>query len=74
MPVRVVDASALGALIYGEPKAEEIARALTDSTIVAPALLWFELASVTLKNLRVPRIRPHFVKRLRKYQGLGIIC
>ena len=52
MPVRVVDASALGALIYGEPKAGEIARALADSTIVAPALLWFELASVTLKKIK----------------------
>ena len=52
MPLRVVDASALGALIYGEPKAEEIARALADSTLVAPSLLWFELASVTLKKIK----------------------
>jgi len=27
-----------------------------------------------IKILRVPRIRLHFVKRLRKYQGLGFIC
>jgi len=27
-----------------------------------------------VKFLRVPRIRLHFVKRLRKYQGLGFIC
>jgi len=25
-------------------------------------------------NLRVPTIRRHFVKLLRKYQGLGFIC
>lgn len=52
MPVRVVDASALGALIFGEPKAEEIARTLAGSTLVAPALLWFEMASVALKKIQ----------------------
>lgn len=28
MPVRVVDASALGALVFGEPRAEDVARRL----------------------------------------------
>ena len=46
MPVQVVDASALGALVFGEPKAQEIARTLEDSPMAAPALIWFELASV----------------------------
>jgi predicted nucleic acid-binding protein len=51
MPVRVVDASALGALVFGEPKAEEIARALGGASMVAPALLWFEMASLCLKKV-----------------------
>lgn len=46
MPVRIVDASAMGTLIFGEPKAQEIAKTLENSQIVAPALIWFELASV----------------------------
>ena len=29
---------------------------------------------MTIIILRVPRIRLHFVKRLRKYQGLAFIC
>jgi len=52
MPVRVVDASALGALIFGEPKAEEIARTLGDSPMAAPALIWFELASICLRKIK----------------------
>jgi predicted nucleic acid-binding protein len=51
MPVRVVDASALGALVFGEPKAEEMANALSTGTIAAPALLWFELASIALRKM-----------------------
>lgn len=51
MPVRVVDASALGALVFGEPKAEEIARALGEAPMVAPALLWFEMASLCLRKV-----------------------
>ncbi len=39
MPVRVVDASALGALLFGEPKAEEIAERLSGATLTAPAIL-----------------------------------
>jgi predicted nucleic acid-binding protein len=51
MSVRVVDASALGALVFGEPKAEEIAGALSTGTIVGPALLWFELANIALRKM-----------------------
>jgi predicted nucleic acid-binding protein len=52
MPVRVVDASALGALIFGEPKAEEVSRTLGDSPLAAPALIWFELASICLRKMK----------------------
>jgi len=50
MPVKVVDASALGALVFGEPGAETIAKQLSRSSLVAPQLLWFELASIALKK------------------------
>jgi predicted nucleic acid-binding protein len=50
MPVKVVDASALGALVFGEPGAETVAKQLSSSTLVAPQLLWFELASIAFKK------------------------
>ena len=52
MRALVIDASALGALVFGEPQAEEISQALTDATLVAPALLWFEMAAVATKKIR----------------------
>ena len=50
MPVKVVDASALGALVFGEPGTEIVAKQLSRSTLVAPQLLWLELASIALKK------------------------
>ena len=52
MPVKVVDASALAALLFGEPEAEAVAARLERSNLFAPALLGFEIASVCLKKLR----------------------
>jgi predicted nucleic acid-binding protein len=52
MPVKVVDASALGAIAFGEPQAEAIAKTLSGSLLVAPLLLWFELSSICLKKIR----------------------
>ncbi len=52
MRTLVVDASALGALVFGEPQAEEISRALTNAKLVAPPLLWFEMAAVATKKIR----------------------
>ena len=51
MHVKVVDASALGALLFGEPKAGEIADKLGDAPLAAPTLLWFEVASICLKKV-----------------------
>ena len=52
MAVKVVDASALAALLFDEPKAKAVADRLEDGNLVAPALLSFEIASVCLKKLR----------------------
>lgn len=55
MRVKVVDASAIAALLYGEPEAEAVAGRLGDARLVAPALLRFELANVCLiKSRRHP--------------------
>lgn len=52
MPVKVVDASAIGALVFGEPAADEIAAKLSGATLAAPALLAFEIANIAAKKLR----------------------
>jgi predicted nucleic acid-binding protein len=73
MPVRVVDASALGALIFGEPKAEEVARTLGDSAMAAPALIWFELASICLRKIKAhPAQRGQILSAFMMGEGLAI--
>jgi predicted nucleic acid-binding protein len=51
MPGKVVDASALGSLIFGEPRAEEARALLRDSELYAPTLLPYELASIARKKI-----------------------
>jgi len=53
MPATVIDASALAALVFEEPSAEETAARLdTAERVVAPALIWFELANTCWKKIR----------------------
>jgi predicted nucleic acid-binding protein len=47
----VVDASALSALLFGEPDADEVAAKLEDRELLAPTLVLYEVASVGLKKL-----------------------
>ena len=73
MPVRVVDASALGALVFGEPKAEEMAKALSHGPLVAPALLWFELTSICLRKLMAyPRRRDDILKAFKLARHISV--
>ena len=73
MPVQVVDASALGALVFGEPKAEEIAKTLGDSPMAAPALIWFEVASICLRKIKAyPAQRVQFLKAFMMAGRLAI--
>jgi predicted nucleic acid-binding protein len=53
MDVKVVDASAIGALVFAEPDAEKIAGELNGFLLMAPHLLWFELASIGLKKIQI---------------------
>jgi predicted nucleic acid-binding protein len=52
MNVRVVDASALGAVVFGEPQAEEIANLFSGALLIGPTLLPFELASICMKKIK----------------------
>jgi predicted nucleic acid-binding protein len=48
----VVDASALAALLFGEPTGPEVAARLGERRLFAPTLVRYELASVCLKKAR----------------------
>ena len=52
MAVRVVDASALGAVLFGEPDGPAISDRLRGAGLIAPALLPFEVASICLREIR----------------------
>jgi predicted nucleic acid-binding protein len=53
--VKVVDASALAALIFSEPEADAIVQRLDGAKLAAPSLLDYELANVCLvKSRREP--------------------
>jgi predicted nucleic acid-binding protein len=49
---KVVDASAVAAILFGEPGGEAAARRLEGARLVAPGLLGFELASVCVTKCR----------------------
>jgi predicted nucleic acid-binding protein len=52
MAVRVVDASALGALLFGEPDGPDVAKRLRGAELIAPALMPFEVANTCVKKMR----------------------
>jgi predicted nucleic acid-binding protein len=56
---KVIDASSLAAMVFGEPEAMAIARSVNDSPLLAPTLLDVELANVCWKKCRrAPEQRP----------------
>lgn len=71
--VKVVDASALGALLFGEPAADTVAALLRGGRLVAPALLGYELTSICLKKIRGnPEEHSHFLAALATWDQMGI--
>lgn len=48
--LKLIDASALAAILFGEPDAEELAERLEGHALAAPHLLPFELANVCRKK------------------------
>jgi len=51
MPAKVVDASAVAAVLFDEAESDAVARRLAGATLLAPALLTYELANVCLKKI-----------------------
>jgi len=52
MAVSVLDASALAALLFGEPEGPAVAGRISDVRLTAPALLDFELANVCRTKIK----------------------
>ena len=52
MSAKVIDASALAALLFGEPEGAAIAERLDGAGLIAPALLPFEIANTCAKKIR----------------------
>jgi predicted nucleic acid-binding protein len=52
MPIKVVDASALVALLFGEPNGDRIGARLEGEGLAAPALLPFEVGNACLMKIR----------------------
>jgi predicted nucleic acid-binding protein len=73
MPVKVVDASALAAVLFAEPEADAVVRRLDDAALAAPRLLAFELANVCLtKTRRHPEQRDALLAQFQHLAGLNI--
>jgi predicted nucleic acid-binding protein len=71
--VKIVDASALGALLFGEPAADTVADRLRGGRLVAPALLGYELTSICLKKIRGnPEAHSDFLAALALWDQMGI--
>ena len=70
---KVVDASALAALLFDEPEAASVARKLQGGTLLAPTLLGFELANVCLMKIRRhPQFQAEFLAAFRARENLRI--
>ena len=50
--MKVIDASALCAVLFGEPEGRLVAKRIHDEPLVAPALLAFEVANTCWKKLK----------------------
>jgi predicted nucleic acid-binding protein len=73
MAVKVVDASALAALLFGEPDGAAVADRLGGAELIAPALLPFELANTCIKKMRRhPDQRDALIAAFRKLDRMEI--
>jgi predicted nucleic acid-binding protein len=70
---RVVDASVLAALVFGEPRSAEAHNLLKGSRLYAPALLAYELTQVAVKKIaKYPAKGPIILEALAAALNLEI--
>lgn len=73
MPTVVVDASAIGAIVFDESRRDDVLDRLRGLNLAAPALIRHELASIALKKQRArPEERPKLLNALRQYPALRV--
>ncbi|MBI2312712.1 MAG: type II toxin-antitoxin system VapC family toxin [Betaproteobacteria bacterium] len=73
MAVKVVDASAVAAVLFAEPGADALASRLGESRLAAPALLPFEVANVCLTKMKHhPKQRDALVAQFHLLAEMGI--
>ena len=74
MNAEVVDASAIAALLFGEPDADLVAERAGDASLVSPSLICYELASVCLNKVRrYPGQQASLESALGLYRRLGVV-
>jgi predicted nucleic acid-binding protein len=72
MSVTLVDASAVAAVLFDEPEAAPVL-ASVGSTLLAPGLLRYEIASIcSVKLQREPALAKSTLRRYRLFAGLSI--
>ena len=73
MTDKVVDASAIVALLFNELTREEIVLRLRDATLHAPSLIGFEVANACLKKIRAaPAERQALFEAFSLFEALSI--
>jgi predicted nucleic acid-binding protein len=71
--VKVVDASALAAVVFGEPEENAVGVALQNAALTAPALLGFEMANIcVIKMRRFPNDRNKILARFTIQARYGL--
>lgn len=71
--IKVIDTSAVAALLFGEPEGEQAAALMDNCELTAPPLLQFELANVCLiKCRRHPEQRDKLLSAFNLRKQLGI--
>ena len=74
MPGKVVDASAVAALLFVEPGADEVARQLEGFEVTAPSLLPYEIASVARKKIALrPDDSEQILAALERLYDIGVV-
>lgn len=74
IPDRVVDASVVGALVFGEPRAAEAHSLMTGNRLFAPRLITYELTNIAWqKILGDPARREAIVRRLQRGLALNLL-
>jgi predicted nucleic acid-binding protein len=71
--MKVVDASAVCAMVFGEEEERRVAEQIAGDPMVAPTLLSYEVANVCWKKLRRhPEQRPDVLGAYARFSRLGV--